>query len=312
MIFAALVAALAWFAVQAHDAGWVSIGPLYTVLTGEPPPTQPSGPSYAGTASRRAGEPARLRLATWNIANMGRSKDAADIALMADVLAPAANLVAVQEVVVSEAGDDAVVRLRDALRARGAPWEYTLSNPTSGRGSERYAFLWRADRVAPQGTCWLDGGLEADVDREPFLCRFAAVGAARTEPVLVATFHAVPTSRDPERENVLLDRLHAAYPADDLVIAGDFNLPAEHAAFDGLRAAGFAAALPEGTRTTLKAVVSPSGEHLASAYDNVFYEPAELTPVATAALDFSGRLPTLRDARNVSDHLPVVVAFLWE
>lgn len=293
----ALLLGLWWLAKQSSD---------------EPPPS--GGPSVAGTAAEPppSGSTARLRFVTWNIANMGRSKDDAEIALMADVLAPAADLVAVQEVVTSEAGDEAVVRLRDGLGARGGPWDYTLSNPTSGRGSERYAFLWRTDRVAPQGTCWLDAGLEADVDREPFLCRFVPVGAARTEPLLVATFHAVPTSKEPERENALLGRLHHAYPSDDLVIAGDFNLPANRPAFDGLRAAGFRAALPEGTLTTLKAVVSPSGERLASAYDNVFYEGAELTPAATAVLDFSDRLPTLRDARNVSDHLPAVVEFAWE
>src|SRR5690606_12501145 len=111
-----------------------------------------------------------LRLVSWNIANMGGSKSDDEIAVMADVLAPAADVVAIQEVITSEAGADAVIRLATALRQRGGAWDWTISNPTSGRGSERYAFLWRTDRVRVEGPCFLDAALAPQVDREPFLC----------------------------------------------------------------------------------------------------------------------------------------------
>jgi endonuclease/exonuclease/phosphatase family metal-dependent hydrolase len=231
---------------------------------------------------------------------------------MADVIAEAgADLVAIQEVITSAPGAAAVARLEAALDARGQAWESAVSGETTGRASERFAYLWRADRVAPQGSFWLEPTLASTFDREPFMGRFVLRGGGRDEPLLVASFHAPPTSRDPERELTLLPALHRTYPDDDLVLAGDFNLDAQRPPFDGLRAEGFAQALPPGERTTLKAVESPSGERLASAYDNVFYEPAELRVAAARVLDFSGRLPTLRDARNVSDHLPVLVEFAW-
>lgn len=300
LIVLVVLLALGWAAVEAHEAGWIDLGPLYELLTGHPPAPRPAEPTEPATEPAESGA---LRLVSWNVANMGGSKDDAEIATMADVLAPAADVVAIQEVITSAPGEEAVRRLVAALDRRGGAWNYTVSEPTSGRGSERYAFLWRTDRVRLAGPCRLDDALAPQVDREPFLCRFVAGGA---RPVLVATFHAVPTSKDPARENALLAGLDARYDADDLVIVGDFNLPARHSAFDALRARGFDDAVGDAL-TTLKAVRSPSGEHRASAYDHVFYETEALAPRRAEVLDFSERFADLRDARDVSDHLPVLV-----
>jgi endonuclease/exonuclease/phosphatase family metal-dependent hydrolase len=294
--------ALGWAAVKAHEAGWINLGPLYALLTGNEPPARPAEPGGEEPQLAGSAEGAPLRLVSWNIANLGGSKDEAEIAVMADVLAPAADVVAIQEVITAEAGQEAVARLAAALQARGGAWDRVVSEPTSGRGSERYAFLWRTDRVRLDGACRLDDGLAEAVDREPFLCPFSTGGA----PFLLASFHAVPSSKDPARENALLGGLDARYDAEDLVIVGDFNLPARHSGFDALRARGFADALGDAP-TTLKAVRSPSGEHLANPYDHVFYETDRLTPRRAGVLDFSGRFPDLRDARAVSDHLPVSV-----
>ena len=293
--------ALGWAAVQAHDAGWINIGPLYSLLTGREAPPRPvsrdDGPQVAGSF-----EGDGLRLVSWNIANMGGSKSDGEVAVMADLLAPAADVVAIQEVITSAPGPDAVIRLATALQRRGGTWDWAVSEPTSGRGSERYAFLWRTDRVRLDGPCRLDAALAPQVDREPFLCSFTTGG----EPILVASFHAVPQSKDPEDENRLLDGLDRRYDAADLVIVGDFNLPARHSAFDALRARGFDDAHDDAL-TTLKAVRTPAGETRANPYDHVFYEADELSVLQAEVLDFTDRFATLREARNVSDHLPVKV-----
>lgn len=290
--------AFGWAAVQAHEAGWIDIGPIYGLLTGrEAPPRPAEGPQVAGTFEGDA-----LRIVSWNIANMGGSKDASEIAVMADVLAPVADVVAIQEVITSAPGEEAILRLVEALEQRGGTWDWTISQPTSGRGSERYAYLWRDDRVRLDGPCRLDDALAPRVDREPFLCAFTTGG----EPILVASFHAVPSSKDPEEENRLLDGLDQRYDAADLVILGDFNLPARHSAFDALRARGFDDAHDDAL-TTLKAVRTPAGETRANPYDHVFYEADELAVGRAEVLDFTDRFGTLRDARAVSDHLPVLV-----
>ncbi len=307
LIVVVLVLAFGWAAIEAHEAGWIDLGGLYEVLTGEAPPPRPRDDPPA--ASSDGGE--ALRLVTWNVANFGRSKDDAEMAVIADLLAPAADVVAIQEVSTTSPGTDAVVRLSDALNARQGAWDWTVSNPTTGEGgSERYAFLWRTDRVRVEGACALVRALEDALDREPFVCGFVRLGAERTEPVRVASFHAVPSSKDPARENALLHRLHDLDPEADLVVVGDFNLPADRPAFDGLRERGFREALVD-QKTTLKTVRTPAGEHLANAYDNVFYEPAELTALRAEVLDFSDRFSSLREARAISDHLPVRVTFAW-
>ena len=289
------VFAVGWLAVQAHEAGWVNLGGLYTVLTGNEAPPPADDVQVAGSFEGDA-----LRLVSWNIANLGGSKDEVEIGVMADVLAPAADVVAVQEVITSPAGEEAVRRLGAALRRRSGSWEWTLSPPTTGRGSERYAFFWRTDRVRLDGSCFFDDALVGPVDREPFLCPFSN----GRQSVLVASFHAVPTSKDPETENRLLDGLDQRYEQADLVVVGDFNQPARHSAFDGLRARGFADAVGD-ERTTLKAVRSPSGETRANPYDHIFYETDEIRVARAGVLDFTDRFGTLRDARAVSDHLPV-------
>ena len=140
------------------------------------------------------------------------------------------------------------------------------------------------------------------MDREPFLGRFEARASGRE--LLVASFHAVPKSKEPALENRLLYQLESDYPDDDLVIAGDFNLDAADEAFDPLRQAGFRAALA-GEATTLKMFPSETGETRASPYDNLFYESDALRPLAVGVADFSAGFPTLKAARAVSDHLPV-------
>lgn len=270
-----LLLVVAWLAAEAYEAGWFD----------RPVPVA-EGP---------------VRLASWNIANLGGSKDAFEIGVMAETLRDF-DLVAVQEVITSPAGADAVARLDDALDRTGAAWDYALSPATSGRGTERYAFFWKPSAVRLVGRPWLDAGLDPLVDREPFLGRFEARASGRT--LLLASFHAVPKSKEPALENRLLYRLEADYPDDDLVIAGDFNLDAADEAFDPLRQAGFRAALA-GESTTLKMFPSETGETRANPYDNLFYESNTLRPMAVGVADFSARFPTLKAARAVSDHLPV-------
>ena len=163
LVVLALIA-LAWLWVEWSSrpseprTGTSVAGPV-TLPTNEPPPALP-------------GNADRLRFVTWNVANMGRSKSDAEIELIADVLAGSADLVAIQEVSTGPPGAQAIGRLGEALARRGAPWEYRISDPTTGRGTERYAYLWRSDRVSLVGRPWLEAQLADVLDREPFLARF--------------------------------------------------------------------------------------------------------------------------------------------
>lgn len=256
-------------------------------------------------------EAAGLRLLTWNLYNFGQSKNAEEIAFMADLIRDY-DLVAIQEVSTGPAGPQAVARLADALSRRGAQWDYAVSDPTTGDGSERYAFLWKPHRVRAVGRPWLDDVLADPIDREPYLGRFEVRGRgdASGRRLLVASFHAVPTAKRPADEVALLDALDETYDPDNLVILGDFNLAQDHEAFDALKALGFAPVL-EGQKTSLRRRRTEDRGHLASEYDNIFYEADALQAAGAGALDFSTTFPTLKDARRISDHLPLYMDVRW-
>lgn len=283
----------------------VGIAAAYLILTYAPPPAG-EAPS-AEAPARPQGAPPEVRIASWNVLNLGASKDDAEIAFMAKTLR-AYDLVALQEVVTAPAGAQAVARLVDALDRTGADWDYALSEPTTGRGSERYAFLWKPSRVRLVGRPWLDPTLADPLDREPFLARFE-VGQTGYR-LLLASFHAVPRDKDPATEIRALVQLHAAYEADHVVIAGDFNLSAAEEAFAGLRARGYVPALV-GQRTSLRMKRGRDGRHLANEYDNLLVETGPLRVLSAGADDFTPAFRTLPEARDISDHLPVYATITW-
>ncbi|MFP4229108.1 MAG: endonuclease/exonuclease/phosphatase family protein [Salinivenus sp.] len=279
-------------------------------LTGETAPdVSDESPSVRDSvAVEEPSPPARVRIASWNLANFGRTKDENEIAIAAQTLRDF-DLVAVQEVVTSPPGAQAIGALDQALDRTGFAWDYRISDPTTGPGTERYAFLWKPSRVRLLGQAWLEPSLADSLDREPYLARFEHRATGRR--LLVASLHAVPRSKDPEREIALLDRLHHRYEPDHLVILGDFNLDADDDAFNELRRLGYAAVL-EDQPTSLRRIRRDGPEgHLASEYDNIFVETGPLRSHQAGVHDFTDQFPSLKEARSLSDHLPVYTDVEW-
>lgn len=249
---------------------------------------------------------ATVQLVTWNLYNFGRSKDEHEMQFIAQQIRPF-ELVAIQEVSTGQAGAEAVARLDAVLDRMGTQWDYLISEPTKGDGPERYAYLWQTSRIQALDRGWLATSIAQQVDREPFLARFEVKGTGRR--FLVASFHAVPTSKKPAEEIAFLDELHQRYASDDMIILGDFNLSEGHYAFDELKHIGYRPALVD-QRTSIRMKVR-DGQHLANEYDNIFYEAGPLRANRVGVVDFTGQFPTLREARRISDHLPVYMELAW-
>ncbi len=247
-----------------------------------------------------------VKLITWNLLNFGKSKDDQEMAFIAEVLRDY-DVVAVQEVNTGPDGAQAVARLDDELDRRGAQWDYVVSDATTGTGSERYAYLWKPSHVRLLGRAWLEAALADDLDREPYLARFETLQTR--QQMLVASLHAVPRAKRPADEVALLDTLHRLYEADHLLILGDFNLSQKHQAWDELKAVGYQPAIVD-QKTSLRRKRT-DGQHLANEYDNIFYEPAFLQVGASGVVDFTGEFRTLKQARTISDHLPVFMEVRW-
>jgi endonuclease/exonuclease/phosphatase family metal-dependent hydrolase len=276
---------------------------LYIVFY-EPAP-EPAAP--ASTPGPPTDAPS-VRLVTWNLYNFGRSKNDTEMAFIAEQLRDY-DVVAIQEVSTSPPGPQAVARLDAELDRRGFQWDYRISDPTTGDGPERYAYLWKPSRVRLVGRTWLEPSLSAPIDREPYLARFEQRSTGRR--FLVASLHAVPTSKDPELEIALLDTLHHQYLDDHVIILGDFNLDEDDEAWDELRALGYAQVLDDQpTSLRRKRRDEPNG-HLANEYDNIFYESEPLRAARAGIVDFTTSFATLREARRISDHLPVFMDVQW-
>lgn len=239
-----------------------------------------------------------LRILTWNIQNMGQSKTPETLETIAE-LCRDFDLVTIQEVSVGPAGAKSIAMLADVLSRKGSAWDYRISDPTTGSGSERYAWLWKKHKVKPLGNCFLEPKLADSLNREPYLCRFVT----GKDTLLLGSFHAVPTSKGPARENGFLYLMTYFYPGDKLFLMGDFNLSEKNPAFLKLKKAGWEPAI-RNQKTSLRQE-EKDGSHLSSEYDNIFFPAQKVRKISAGVIDFSLNFPTLKQARTVSDHLPV-------
>ena len=81
---------------------------------------------------------------------------------------------------------------------------------------------------------------------------------------------------------------------------GDFNLSHKRNAFNGIRNLNYVSNIRGKTALKMK---RKNGEHLTKEYDNIFTK--EITVCDKGIHDFSTSYTTLKEARYISDHLPV-------
>lgn len=246
---------------------------------------------------------AQIPIASWNLKHFGASKTPEDMNRVADALQDF-DVVAIQEIVTAATGVQQLARLVTLLEQKGADWDFQISPPTNSSNpgeQERYAFIWKTKQVQLRKAGWLDGAYADSISREPFMADFIM----KRKDFTLVNFHALPKSKQPEREIKWFKFFPTAYPGRKLIFLGDFNCPEQHSVFNPLKKAGYKAALYN-QKTTLRQTCI-KGDCLASAYDNIFY-PSDFT------LQHAGIIPFYlyykgdqRAARKLSDHVPVFV-----
>ena len=246
----------------------------------------------------------QVKLASWNISNLGNSKSKQEIAFMARSLRDY-DIVAVQEVVAGNGGAQAVAKLADELNRTGNKWDYIVSDPTQGGrySSERYAYLWKPSRVKLEKKAWLDVVCIEEFEREPYFIRFSY----RNKLVTLVNIHAIPKSKQPEIELKYLKLYPELYPEENFIFLGDFNLSQSHTVFNPLKSKGFLPILI-GQRTSLK-IKCIATECLASEYDNMFIDSNALKTINSGVDLFYQSFVDLKAARKISDHIPIWTEF---
>lgn len=245
-----------------------------------------------------------VSVCSWNLKDFGTSKNEIEIAFIAKTVKQF-DVIAIQEVVAGPGGSQAVARLADALNRSGDKWDYSISNITSGSAykAERYAFIWKTNKVKKVGEAWLEKKYGLLIDREPYYIRFNLDGKI----VTLVNFHAITKTKQPETEIKYFKFLPASYPDDNLIFCGDFNLPQSHTVFNPLRKMGYVSALA-GQKTSLKKACALEA-CLASEFDNFYFNKAKLNVIKAGVIHFYQSFPDLSEARFISDHLPVYIYF---
>jgi len=248
----------------------------------------------------------KFSLVTWNIQDLGGSKNDEEILFIAKILKDY-DLVALQEVVGKDpAGGKAVARIADALNRLGSKWDYSISNATkssSSYASERYAFLWKTSKFRLKKRAYLDSELQSKIEREPYIGFFECKKNNNT--FYLVNMHARTYNKHPEIEISNFKRYPQRFKTDNLIILGDFNLNEKHTVWNPLYKIGFTSAVSN-QPTTLKRKCK-YGNYLNYPIDNIYFNTKYFKAQKSYVIDFVSACENLEIARNISDHLPVVL-----
>ena len=263
--------------------------------------------NYQDSASSNFETSKKLKLVSWNIRHLGKTKTAEDIFEIANILRDF-DVVAIQEVVAKDpAGAQAVAKIADELNRMGSKWDYQISDPTKSPSvyiSERYAFLWKTSKVSLIHRAYLDTELEDLCYREPFVAAFKIKG--ESDPFYVINYHSRKYTDKPEEEIIHFIDYPQRLGSNRILIAGDFNLNEKHKVWTPFYKKGFKSAL-KNQRTTLKTKCK-DGDYLSHPIDNVYFTPG-IDMVQAESLDFINDCANLERARQISDHLPIYIEF---
>jgi len=251
-----------------------------------------------------------LKIITWNIQDLGGSKNDAEIGVIAKILKDF-DLVALQEIVAKDpAGAKAVTRIADALNRLGSTWDYSISNATKSSSSyvsERYAFLWKTAKIRLKKKAFLDKELQDIIEREPYIALFE--WKQNNASFYVVNMHARTFNKHPEMEISNFKTYPKRFQTDQFIILGDFNLNEKHTVWNPLYKMGFKSAIFNQPTTLKRTCVD--GNYLNYPIDNIYYNTSYFTQQKAYTIDFVKECKNLDVARRISDHLTVVSELLF-
>ncbi|MBI3632426.1 MAG: hypothetical protein HY225_03190 [Candidatus Vogelbacteria bacterium] len=263
-----------------------------------------TGTEYVSEISKNNLPASDIVVVSWNACNFGRKKSPEVIVHMAQILR-AADIVAIEEVSTSDFGAQAVAKLSDELNRTGAKWDYLVSDAThESPCKERFAFLWKTARVAAiPHKATLCSGLVNSMVREPASVKFEI---DKKIWLMLVSFHLAPTAKHPEKEVSELPQHRQDFSDGNIVFVGDFNL--SHDKLDGAFEQGLGAIHNIEGDTSLRAKDrgSAARSYLSKAYDNI-YTKGRIRVDRSLIVDFVPQCGGLKQARTVSDHLPVAI-----
>ncbi len=285
------------------------------VLPAGAPSPEPAELAPAGAPTEPAPTPETVKVASWNILNLGRETP---VEQRAEIIAQF-DIVALQEVESLEG----LERLRAQVEAEaGTPWEMAVSEKVGeGNAAEYYAFVYRTDRVqevdGPKGV--YPEPSPADFSREPFFATFKAGDFDFTVATIHVTFgKASERTAEVTRLADVWEHIQGLDQAEnDILLMGDFNRnKPTHSAFDALEDLGVSNLV---VGTNVFTAYSTKPDKIGSNwYDNIWMDP-QYTGHEYAGHNGVEYIheryyqdadhPHLEVRKKVSDHCPVWAEF---
>ena len=246
----------------------------------------------------------QVKILSWNLENFGKSKTETDLNFIANTVQNY-DIITIQEVVAGYGGAQAVAKLVGILNTKSSKWDYSISDPTSGNSykRERYAFIWKTSKAKLKGNTWLEKKYQLEIDREPYFATFEI----NKKTITLVNFHAITKNKQPETEIKYFKFLPQEYPNLNLVFMGDFNCPESHTVFNPLKKVGYAPIFQK-QKTSLKQKCIDD-KCLASEFDNIFYRTSTMKYISSGVVLFYKNFNSLKEARKISDHIPVWFEF---
>lgn len=246
----------------------------------------------------------QVKLLSWNLENFGKSKSDSTIIYIANTIKNY-DVIAIQEVVAGYGGTQAIAKLSEELNRKGSKWDYVVSEPTTSSAykTERYAFLWKTAKLKLVNKPWLEEKYNLEIDREPFYATFSSNNKLFT----LVNFHAITKSKQPETEIKYFKFLPNQYPTLNLIFVGDFNCPQSHTVFNSLKKMDYESVF-KNQKTSLKKECELD-DCLASEFDNIWYNSKKVRILKSDVVSFYNDFSTLKEARVISDHIPITAKF---
>lgn len=248
-----------------------------------------------------------ISLASWNIRNISNnSRSDAELGIIALIIFRY-DFIALQEVL----DPDVIARIEDILEDDfQAEYDIEVSGEVGTNKKERYAFMWRTDKVSKlsDGAFWED--TNDKFEREPFCGHFQADNFDFKPCTIHLLFGENQADRRPEL--LLLDDVYRDTKAqdseDDILIMGDFNFDPDDIGWAELKAED----------NMLHAINPPEKTTIAdvSLYDNIWWpdNSAEVIVDSGEVFEWDELMypaGSRREAnRLTSDHRPVSIKVL--
>lgn len=246
---------------------------------------------------------AQVKIMTWNLMNLGKSKTPEQITYIAKTLNKA-DVIAIQEVVINPTGAQTAAKIHQELNnTTGYKWDYVISAPTdsSPYRSERYIYFFKTSRVKLKTKAFLDTHYALEIEREPYIATFTY----NNKEFTLVNIHALPKKHQPETEIKYFKNYPELYATNNLIFLGDFNLSQAHSVFNPLKKLGYEPSFVN-QKTSLRQKCI-NNDCLASEYDNIIFNTSKNKLISKKAILFYEDFPDITIARKLSDHIPIMI-----